>query len=95
MTWPQEFPAFIAVVIGLGAMAIAINAIITLYKSLKPKDIERLDAELRTLRDRLGDAERSLARIDTDAIAARFDRLEGKFDELTAILLKSLASRGV
>lgn len=91
--WPQEFPAFIAVVLGLGAMAIAANAMLTLFRNLKPKDIERLDAELKSLRDRLGEAERSLARIDTDAIAARFDRLEGKFDELTAVLLKSLASR--
>jgi hypothetical protein len=98
--WLAELPSFVLVLIGIGAIAIALNAILALWKAVRPVGLDQaisnvasLKEEMIVVRERLELAERALARIDTEAISNRFDRMEKKIDELTAILLKTFAGR--
>jgi hypothetical protein len=95
--WTSDLPMVVTFIIGFGAFAGAILAIVKLWEAVMPdrqqqfaRDISTIKSDIQDIRSRVGMLELDVARIDQPSIARRFDGLESKIDKLYDFLLEHL-----
>jgi uncharacterized protein Yka (UPF0111/DUF47 family) len=96
--WTLSLPTAVVFVIGLGALAGAILAILKLWRFVVPdgdkivqQNLADVREDIHEIRAKVAELERDIARIDQPAIVKRFDTLEGKIDRLYDLLIERLA----
>jgi uncharacterized protein Yka (UPF0111/DUF47 family) len=96
--WTLSIPSVILFIIGLGALAGAILAILQLWRFVVPdgdrivqQNLADIRQDIHEIRSKVAELERDIARIDQPAIVKRFDSLEGKIDRLYDLLIERLA----
>jgi uncharacterized protein Yka (UPF0111/DUF47 family) len=96
--WTLSLPTAVVFVIGLGALAGAILAILKLWRFVVPdgdkivqQNLADIREDIHEIRAKVAELERDIARIDQPAIVKRFDTLEGKIDRLYDLLIERLA----
>ncbi|MEZ5853143.1 MAG: hypothetical protein R3D68_21120 [Hyphomicrobiaceae bacterium] len=96
--WTLSLPTAVIFVIGLGALAGAILAILKLWRFVVPdgdkivqQNLADIREDIHEIRAKVAELERDIARIDQPAIVKRFDTLEGKIDRLYDLLIERLA----
>ena len=95
--WTANLPIVVTFVIGIGAFAGAILAMVKLWEAVMPdrqqlfaRDIATIKSDIQDIRSRVGMLEIDIARIDQPSIARRFDGLESKIDKLYDFLLEHM-----
>jgi hypothetical protein len=95
--WTVNLPIVVTFIIGVGALAGAVLAIVKLWEAFVPdrhaqfgKDISTIKSDIQDIRARVGMLELDIARIDHPSIARHFDSLEGKIDKLYVFVLERL-----
>jgi len=95
--WTANLPIVVTFIIGVGAFAGAILAMVKLWEAVVPdrqqqfaRDISTIKSDLQDIRSRVGMLEIDIAKIDQPSIARRFDGLESKIDKLYDFLLEHL-----
>lgn len=87
--WMQGVPAFLVIVIGVGALAGAILTIMKLYQTLFPDKegakISQLEEEIHDLKRRVAGHAATLAALET--VTHRIATIEGKIDRVTEMLM--------
>lgn len=96
--WTLSLPSAVVFVIGLGALAGAVLAILKLWRALVPDteklmrtDIAEIHQDLQDIRAKVAELEREIARIDQPAIVRRFDGIESKIDRLYDLIIERIA----
>jgi rubrerythrin len=100
--WVGDIPSVIFFIIGLGALAGAILAILKLWNAIVPnvrrkteEDIDEIKDDIHDIRTRLTALEVDVAKIDQPAIVKRFDGIADKIDRLYEFLLDRFADNSV
>lgn len=96
--WTLSLPSVVVFVIGLGALAGAVLAIMNLWRTVVPDteklmrtDIATIHEDLQEIRAKVAELEREIARIDQPSIVRRFDGIESKIDRLYDLIIERLA----
>jgi len=96
--WTLSLPSAVVFVIGLGALAGAVLAILKLWRAVVPDtenlmrtDIAEIHQDLQEIRTKVSELEREIARIDQPAIVRRFDGIESKIDRLYDLIIERFA----
>lgn len=95
--WTSNLPIVVTFIIGVGAFAGAILAMVKLWEAVMPdrhqqfaRDISTIKSDIQDIRSRVGMLEIDIARIDQPSIVRRFDGLESKIDKLYEFVLERL-----
>lgn len=96
--WTLSLPSAVVFIIGLGALAGAVLAIMNLWRTVVPDteklmrtDINEIHKDLQDIRAKVAELEREITRIDQPAIVRRFDGIESKIDRLYDLIIERLA----
>jgi DNA polymerase III delta prime subunit len=96
--WTLSLPSVVVFVIGLGALAGAVLAILKLWRAIVPdmdtlmqREIAGIHEDLQEIRAKVFELEREITRIDQPSIVRRFDGIESKIDRLYDLIIERLA----